>query len=149
MFASCLCFALPQGRLLWQWRPLTKTTPERPTGCCVTRFCPRTPKVQPPTCSPSTIKREESSQWRQDWTERCVHNPHLSPFSLLFLCACHGNERNAKQSCSDIQQSAAFYCGGLFVFRCCILLSLASIFTEIGRTLCLQLDAKAPLVCIC
>lgn len=128
IFPSYLCFAAPQGRLLWQWRPSTKTTPRRRMGCCVTRFCLRTPRVLPPTCSPSTIKREESSQWRQGWTERCVHIPLLftSPFpcSHFFLVCVHKkNALNVKQSCSDIQQSAASYCGGLFVFCSCVLLT--------------------------
>lgn len=41
----------------------------------------------------------------------------------LFLCACLKNALNVKQSCSDIQQSTAFYYGGLFVFCSCILLT--------------------------
>lgn len=41
----------------------------------------------------------------------------------FFLCVCLKNALNVKQSCSDIQQSAAFYYGGLFVLCSCILLT--------------------------
>lgn len=46
----------------------------------------------------------------------------------LLLCVCLKNALNVKQSCSDIQMSAAFHYGGLFDFCSCILLTFKAKF---------------------
>lgn len=159
-FASCLCFRIPQGRLLWQWRLSTKMTPKRQMGCCVTRSCLRTLKVQPPICSPSTIKQGASSQWQRAWTERCAHIYYLFFFLVPFShCYVFANTLNVKKEKlyfgiqGRLFRSKAFCDAklfGLVLASCrCETPCLFSIFISMDRALYFKLDDKTQLECIC